>query len=265
MLEKLDLDTQKPVAGYAVVRQVSRAYFKHLWIKQPVIFRILSGEKRVGGGKNPQCLKKGTIGVFSPGESLDIENIPDGEGLYRAEFIILLDASLAINSKAIPTTGKKRGCVATQEFLNTFLRTKDTITEDLHVPQTIVSHRISELIVWLNENNIFFKNNNFSTIVEIVRHLISDDVSQQWTFAKIAEKLHVSEPTLRRRLRTHGTSFTGILTDLRMSRALEMLQTTDIPITTIAMDVGYNSPSRFSARFKARFDLSPIEIRRKFK
>jgi AraC-like DNA-binding protein len=46
-----------------------------------------------------------------------------------------------------------------------------------------------------------------------------------------------------------------------MTMALFLLQSTNRPVTEIAGDVGYDSPSRFAARFRARFDFSPSDIR----
>ena len=71
----------------------------------------------------------------------------------------------------------------------------------------------------------------------------------------------MSEATLRRRLAADGTSFSALLTDLRMTRALGMLQTTDLPVGTIAAEVGYASASRFALRFRDRFGVSPSAIR----
>ena len=46
-----------------------------------------------------------------------------------------------------------------------------------------------------------------------------------------------------------------------MNRALALLQATDLPVGVIAGDVGYASPSRFAARFRARFGVTPGAIR----
>ena len=49
--------------------------------------------------------------------------------------------------------------------------------------------------------------------------------------------------------------------DARMTFALGMIQTTDLPINRIALDVGYASPSRFAVRFRERFGISPSHVR----
>ncbi|MFU1910783.1 helix-turn-helix domain-containing protein [Bordetella hinzii] len=39
------------------------------------------------------------------------------------------------------------------------------------------------------------------------------------------------------------------------------MQVTDRPIASIACQVGYESASRFSVRFKKRFGFSPVAVR----
>jgi AraC-like DNA-binding protein len=46
-----------------------------------------------------------------------------------------------------------------------------------------------------------------------------------------------------------------------MTTALTLLQVTDRPVAEIAYQVGYQSASRFSDRFKRRFGFSPVAVR----
>ena len=46
-----------------------------------------------------------------------------------------------------------------------------------------------------------------------------------------------------------------------MAHALMLLQVTDQPVATVAALVGYDSPSRFAARFRQRFGHPPAAIR----
>ena len=84
---------------------------------------------------------------------------------------------------------------------------------------------------------------------------------KNWISKDIAESLAMSEATFRRKLADEGQSFTEILVDARMTLALILLQVTDVSISEIAYQVGYESASRFSVRFKKRFGFSPTEMR----
>jgi transcriptional regulator GlxA family with amidase domain len=97
---------------------------------------------------------------------------------------------------------------------------------------------------------------------------------QQWMLASLAEPLtvahmarraNVSERTLHRRFaeRTGASPLTW-LTDQRVARAKELLETTNLPVEHIATRVGLGSPANFRTHFRRATSLSPQEHRRRF-
>lgn len=52
------------------------------------------------------------------------------------------------------------------------------------------------------------------------------------------------------------------LTDLRMLHARELLSQPDLPVTGIALAVGFQTPSSFAAAFRKRLGVTPTEFRR---
>lgn len=93
-----------------------------------------------------------------------------------------------------------------------------------------------------------------------VEQLLLSQPGANWRFKYVADYCNMSESTLRRHLKNEGTSFLEILDSVRLSAALFMLQTSKKQIGIIANNVGYQSTSRFSLKFKSRFGLSPKEI-----
>jgi AraC-like DNA-binding protein len=75
----------------------------------------------------------------------------------------------------------------------------------------------------------------------------------------------MSEATLRRRLVSEQGSLTELIIDVRMNFALTLLQSTDYPVSQIALDVGYESQSKFAIRFRKRYGFSPMMVREKSK
>jgi AraC-like DNA-binding protein len=71
----------------------------------------------------------------------------------------------------------------------------------------------------------------------------------------------MSEATLRRRLAKERLRFEEILTDIRMHHAMALLQTTCWSIPQVARACGYQTRTRFAARFRKRFGCSPSEAR----
>lgn len=60
----------------------------------------------------------------------------------------------------------------------------------------------------------------------------------------------------------YGMTFREKLVDLRMTQALHFLTTTDLPVETIAEQIGYRSLSGFFTAFRSRFGISASEYRR---
>jgi AraC-like DNA-binding protein len=60
-----------------------------------------------------------------------------------------------------------------------------------------------------------------------------------------------------------GDTFHHYLSMVRISHAEEALAKTDLPVTTLAFDSGFNSLSTFNRLFKAKVGLSPDDYRRK--
>jgi AraC-like DNA-binding protein len=129
------------------------------------------------------------------------------------------------------------------------------------LPDRVAAARVGEILLWLASLGYRFEAPVSSDPITRLRKIMMADPGRDWRAGDIAAMIGASEPSLRRRLATAGTSFTELLVDIRMTAALYLLQSTDKPVTEIALDVGYDSASRFSVRFRARFDFSPSEIR----
>lgn len=60
-----------------------------------------------------------------------------------------------------------------------------------------------------------------------------------------------------------GTSPRQHLIRLRLERARRMLEETSCPITTIALAVGFSTPSHFATTFRQHFGVRPTDVRRR--
>lgn len=77
-----------------------------------------------------------------------------------------------------------------------------------------------------------------------------------------ARELGLSERTLQRRLSAAGTSFLDELHRARLRAAQRLLLDSDVPITTVALEVGCATPQHFSAMFRRFTGCSPSDWRR---
>ena len=63
--------------------------------------------------------------------------------------------------------------------------------------------------------------------------------------------------------REYGKSPTEYIRDFRLSKALSILENTDMPINAVAISCGFNDMSYFSKIFKNKYGFSPGEARKK--
>ena len=63
----------------------------------------------------------------------------------------------------------------------------------------------------------------------------------------------------------YGDSLAAHMKEHRLEKAAELLRRSDDSVAAIASAVGYDSPSRFSAAFRARYHLLPTEYRKQLR
>ena len=98
-------------------------------------------------------------------------------------------------------------------------------------------------------------------LVEDVRRALMASPSIFPGIEHVAQRLHVSVRTLRRKLAAERTSFRAIDREIRHALALQYLQGTDLPIKQIAYLVGYDDPANFSRAFQRWARCSPRRSR----
>jgi AraC-like DNA-binding protein/mannose-6-phosphate isomerase-like protein (cupin superfamily) len=83
------------------------------------------------------------------------------------------------------------------------------------------------------------------------------------TLSSLAELFHYSEPHLCTLIKQNtGYTFTELIRCMRLSDAADYLRNTDMKISEIAKQIGYNSADHFSRVFKAEYKISPQEYRK---
>lgn len=81
----------------------------------------------------------------------------------------------------------------------------------------------------------------------------------------VAEKLHISGRTLKRRLQALGTSFLELLEEARRQEAERQLTSTDMEIQAIASLLGYTGPANFTRAFRKWTGETPSLFRERIR
>ncbi|WP_453993322.1 response regulator transcription factor [Bacillus nitroreducens] len=139
----------------------------------------------------------------------------------------------------------------------------------LQVPHTVYSETISgdvDVIPAAYERckRKVVEESQISPIVRRAKSFIHQQYTDpELTLETIAQQLQVSTVYLSRIIKQElGTSFTGLVTELRMRKAIELLQSTNLQIYEIAEQVGYESQHYFSTAFKKVVGVSPNQFRK---
>jgi AraC-like DNA-binding protein len=81
----------------------------------------------------------------------------------------------------------------------------------------------------------------------------------------LANAAGINQRTLQRRLAKYGTSFTQLLTEVRIDLAKQWIQGQDYSVSEIAAKLGYNDPTNFSRAFRRVTGLSPSAYSKELK
>lgn len=127
-------------------------------------------------------------------------------------------------------------------------------------PDQILAAMQQEQILYLLWNCGFFPFSFPEPLVTQIRALVESEPAGKWAPALLAERLHLSERTLRRRLTKAGWGCSELVRLSRLHVGLSLLQTGSLRVGEVAYQCGYESASRFSERFREQFKVTPTEI-----
>lgn len=92
--------------------------------------------------------------------------------------------------------------------------------------------------------------------------LIESDIRKHYTIRQIAKKVGTNSYALKRGFKeAHGQGLYEYLLKVRLKKAYDLLSQTDLPVKTIARQLGYKSSSSFVSMFKKKTGISPEQWR----
>ncbi|QSQ21361.1 helix-turn-helix transcriptional regulator [Pyxidicoccus parkwayensis] len=240
---------------------------RRLTMEQSTLILVEEGRKRIRWPGGECTASEGDALAVRAGAVVDISNTPGRRGSYRALWLSwsaeTVSAQPTTVSALTPGAPVTRHAALEGAFRDSFHAAFDGLRETSALPSAIATHRLHEVLLWLAERGFRFPQVTPPSLGLRLRGLLAEAPDADWSMETVARRTASSVATLRRRLAAEGTSFRDLLQDVRMSYALALLQNTDTPVLDVAFAVGYDSASRFSARFRSRFGYSPSDIRRR--
>ncbi|MEO3946904.1 helix-turn-helix domain-containing protein [Gorillibacterium sp. CAU 1737] len=131
--------------------------------------------------------------------------------------------------------------------------------------QTMVSAGFLQLIVYLSrqyENQVCDKENNLIHLAKAVSYL-EDHYLEQLSMEELAAKSKLSIRHLNRIFKAHyQLTPLEYIHQLRLEHACILLKKTNLPITVLSYESGFNDSNYFTRQFTKKFGMSPTAYRR---
>lgn len=253
------------IGATAHIIQHNRLRYSNLVINRPLIILVEHGTKIMRSGDYEITVQAGGAIAVCQNQVFDVINEAKAGGIYLARWIAFepdMVQSQPHQKSPAASIDRALALKAPQKaFLNAYDLATEAIADPDGVPEPIADHRLRELLLWLDLSGGRFAMPQPDGFAQKARNILTEKPGYAWSGVMLARALSVSEATLRRKLSAEGWPFQSLLADVRMSAAMQLLQSTDRPVLHIAQDVGYESQSRFAIRFRARFGFAPSAIR----
>lgn len=108
-----------------------------------------------------------------------------------------------------------------------------------------------------------YKKSTDYNIISPALNYIFYSYKNQITLKELADMCHISETYFRRIFKRHtGKTPFEYLYNTRIKMSEMLLKSTNLPVTQIAMDVGYRSISSFNRHFKEYSGTTPVQYRK---
>jgi AraC-like DNA-binding protein len=246
------------------ITQATRLNFTSLTTTLPMMIIVRRGRKVIQSPGFKFVLEAGEAIAIAQGQVFDFENIPADDGDYEARWLTidaeLVNAFTAADGTEPVTPARVLGRMS-EGLSDAFEQAVLALLDEGTLPDVIVRHRVTELLAWLSATGLRFALTQADSYAARIRRLVGGRPEYPWSSAEISSALGVSDATLRRRLQAEGISLRDVLTDIRMTHAMSLLQSSRMSVSAVAASAGFESQSRFALRFRDRFGFPPSAIR----
>lgn len=128
----------------------------------------------------------------------------------------------------------------------------------------ILLHReINEELPNLNSNEFSFKSREKKSLVEAITKYLNDNYIEDISLYTLSQNMYLSPVYISKIFKeVMGDSPINYLIRIRLSKAKELLQESNLSIKEISEAVGYKDPYYFSKLYKKYYDVSPSKDRK---
>lgn len=138
---------------------------------------------------------------------------------------------------------------------------------EIHFPTDLLDlphprgNPVAELMAQEMCDSLLSQMNQQGELVQSIINLLMANPSETMTSEEVASRLCMTSRTLRRKLKSQGTSFQTIVDNMRSNLAIEYLTKSRLTIDDIAEKVGFSDAANFRSAFKRWTGKKPSEFR----
>jgi len=244
---------------FAVYSSIKEQRLLNVPIAKPLFIAVLSGDKKLGKDHEIKC-SSGDFIFLSDSPAINMRNIPNDKEYYALLIEFEYQDFVGLQTTLV---NKQSYCVGEINFqlarcLQQYVEYSLWASPELW---SLRRKEIIHLLCHLGHKEVLSMVAN-PKVGHKLHDIVSEQIADDFNLDIICEKLGMSESTLRRKLKTEGTSVQEIKDQAKLGQGLHLLQTTHHSIGFIADKCGYQSQSRFTDRFKGRFGLTPSDLRK---
>ena len=258
-----DLVSVSPSYG-AQVFAAQRYRLSTLTVRDDLLVIVSKGIKGLHTSQSVLTASQSEGVMIARGTQWDVVNDPMGSLQYEALVLSFSDALIRQFNELYPLTHLT--CVTDARVLTVDDALRDAmlrmLPSDRYVlPPALLTHRAIEVLLLLSLQGLRFAPPQALSWSDKVRRLVAQRPHADWSVDVLCQMFHLSESTLRRRLKSSGITLAGLVREVRLEVALGMLQSTSLQVGEVAQGCGWDSHSRFSAAFQLRWGVTPSVVR----
>lgn len=101
-----------------------------------------------------------------------------------------------------------------------------------------------------------------ASIIELCKKYIAEHYMERLTLESVSEKFYFNRTYFCKYFKKYtGKNFSEYLTEVRLNKSKELLESTNMKIYSISSMIGYDDPKYFHRQFKKAFGITPDEYR----
>lgn len=160
-------------------------------------------------------------------------------------------------------------CIQARDIFQNIFEEMYTVPEEARI--TYYRLKVQELLLKLHyldiskEKTKKIYERQQVAIVKKIHKRITEELSRRFTIEELSKEYFISPTALKINFKgVYGVSISTYMKDIRIKKAAELLENTNMDITEIAQTVGYKSQSKLGAAFKAVMEMTPSEYRKAY-